>query len=65
MVTWDAERRISDVLNLIVEARCELKRRQHPDYNPAGDSECSGYATDTEIDAWHEAHPEPEEPTRD
>lgn len=60
-VTWDADRRISDVLDQIIEARCLLKRRQHVAYNPAGDSECSGYATYAEIDAWREAHPEPEQ----
>ena len=60
--TWDATNRLDDVINTVIEARCDLKRRQHPDYNPAGDSECEGYATDAERDAWYEAHPEPENP---
>lgn len=62
-VTCDADRRISDVLGTIIEARCDLKRRQHPDYNPAGDSECEPYATDEEREAWYEAHPEPDDAT--
>lgn len=51
--------RLDKVINKVIEARCDLKRRQHPDYNRAGDSECEQYATDAEFDAWHAAHPEP------
>lgn len=57
VVIWDAETRINDVLDTITEARCALKRRQFPDANPAGDSECEHTATDDEIDRWHESHP--------
>jgi hypothetical protein len=56
--TWHATDRLEDVLGKVIEARCELKRREHPDYNPAGDSECVSYATDEEIDRWGRDHPE-------
>ena len=61
VTTWDAVERLDDVLGSVIEARCQLKRRTHPDYNPAGDSECEGYATDEELDSWRDAHPEPDD----
>ncbi len=57
VTTWEATDRLDNVIAKVIEARCDLKRRQHPDHNPAGDSECEGFATDAELDAWSEAHP--------
>ena len=56
VTTWEVAGRLDDVFGLVTEARCDLKRR-HPKYNPAGDSECSGYATDEEMDRWALEHP--------
>jgi hypothetical protein len=55
VTTWDATARVAQALGKITEARCDLKRRQHPDYNPAMDSECEGYATDADFDRLTEA----------
>lgn len=60
ITTYEAENRILQVRAKIRDARCEWKMRNSPQYNPAGDSECSSFATDEQSDAWAEAHPEPE-----
>jgi hypothetical protein len=61
VTTWQAENRLDEVWSKVIAARCDLKRRQHPDYNPAGDSECVGYATDEEHERWNAAHPVPDD----
>lgn len=48
--TWDAATRPRNALGKITEARCALKRRQHPDYNPLLDSECANEATDADFE---------------
>jgi hypothetical protein len=48
--TWDAATRPRDALGKITVARCALKRRQHPDYNPLLDSECASEATDADFE---------------
>lgn len=62
ITTWEAQDRLNGVIETVIAARCNLKRRQHPDYNPTGDSECESYATDAERGAWAEAHPLPDDP---
>lgn len=54
--TWDATTRLDAVIDKVIEARCDLKRRQG--LSLVNDSECDQYATDAEVDAWREAHPE-------